>query len=84
MKGQSLKLDLILKCGKYRKETYTNITIQEIINKINVFFENELEINQKISYNTVMNLLIDNRPKNKLLSNFIIVKKHIPTNPLNI
>jgi hypothetical protein len=84
MKGQSLHLDLILKCGKYRRETYTNLSIKEIINKINIFFENELEIKTKISYNTVMNMLIDDRPKNKLLSNFIIVKKHIPTNPINI
>lgn len=84
MKGQSLKLDLILKCGKYRRETYNNISIKEIIIKINEFFENELEIKTKISYNSVMNMINEDRPKNKLLSNFIIVKKHITINPVNI
>lgn len=77
MKGQAVHIDLVLKCGKYRKESYTDLTIKDSIEMINLFFKNELEIPTKISYNTIINLLLNNRPKNKLLSNFISVKKHI-------
>lgn len=78
MKGQSILVDCILKCGKYRRETHNKITVKDLTVIINQFLKVELEIPTPISYNTLMNLILDNRPKNKLLSNFIIIKKHIP------
>lgn len=78
MKGKSVLVDCVLKCGKYRKETYNKQTIKDIIEIINHFLENELEIRTKITYNSVMNMIIDKRPANKMLGNFIQIQKHIP------
>jgi hypothetical protein len=75
MKGQILKLDITIKCGKYKKETHNDLTIKEALLIINEFFKNELEIEQKISYNTIQNLIMEKRPKNKLLLNFLDITK---------
>lgn len=78
MKGKSVLVDCVLKCGKYRKETYNKQTIRDILEIINNFLETELEINTKITYNILMNMLVDKRPGNKILENFIKIEKHIP------
>lgn len=77
MKGKPILVDCVLKCGKYRKETYSKHTVKDIIDIINHFLKTELEISTTITYNTIMNMIIDKRPANKILGNFIQIEKHI-------
>ena len=78
-RGLNVRIDCDLLIGDFYKEKYTNYKISSIIPIINEFLETKLSIqNFKITRNIIWNMLNGtSRCSNKLLINFIKLKKHI-------